>query len=107
MKANIFAAVLSLSVVSFPALAIPSTNISAPTSSSEQNVKKINLNTATAEVLAQSFKGIGKKRAEAIVTYRQNYGLFKSIADLAGVKGLGKTFVTHQLHELQKVFTVE
>ncbi|MBC2716254.1 MAG: helix-hairpin-helix domain-containing protein [Desulfobacteraceae bacterium] len=49
---------------------------------------KINLNTATAEDLTQ-LKGVGEKIAESIVQYREENGLFKSVADLEQVKGIG------------------
>ena len=66
----------------------------------------INLNTADAKALFQSVKGIGKKRAEAIIKYRETHGKFKSIDDLAAVPGLGKNFVSKHLGELKATFLV-
>ncbi|WP_218938239.1 ComEA family DNA-binding protein [Parashewanella tropica] len=57
-----------------------------------KNLKAININTATAEQL-QSLKGIGKKKAAAIVEYRKKHGKFKSVADLKKIKGLGDKFI--------------
>lgn len=68
---------------------------------------KINLNTANVPILIQSFKGIGKVRAQAIVHYRETNGPFKSVEDLAQVTGLGKQFVSKHLEELQQVFVVK
>ncbi|MCD5470176.1 helix-hairpin-helix domain-containing protein [Lactobacillus delbrueckii] len=52
----------------------------------------INLNTATASDL-QKLNGIGEKKAEQIVAYRQEKGSFKSIDELKEVSGIGdKTF---------------
>ena len=52
----------------------------------------INLNTATAADL-QKLNGIGEKKAEQIIAYRQEKGSFKSIDDLKEVSGIGdKTF---------------
>ncbi|MGH8727214.1 MAG: ComEA family DNA-binding protein [Burkholderiales bacterium] len=48
----------------------------------------IDINTATSEEL-QSIKGIGPGKAKAIVEHRQVNGPFKSIDDLANVKGFG------------------
>lgn len=50
--------------------------------------QKVNLNTADAETL-QQVKGIGPKRAEAIVQYRAKNGPFASIDDLTHIKGIG------------------
>lgn len=49
----------------------------------------VNINTASADNLAVNLKGVGKKKAEAIVAYRQHNGPFKSINDLEKVKGIG------------------
>jgi len=50
--------------------------------------KKININTATAEEL-MTLKGIGEKKADAIIEYREAHGLFESVDDLKNVKGIG------------------
>ncbi len=49
---------------------------------------KININTATVQQL-QQLHGIGEKKAQAIVDYRNQHGKFKNIAELADVKGIG------------------
>ena len=50
---------------------------------------KVNINTATLEEL-QTIKGIGKKKAEAILQYRKEHGPFRTKEDLLQVKGIGK-----------------
>lgn len=60
---------------------------SAPANGGTQQ-GKIHLNTATAEEL-QTLKGIGQKKAEAIIQYRQEHGSFQSIEELQQVKGIG------------------
>ncbi len=50
---------------------------------------KINVNTASADALAEILTGIGPKKAEAIVAYREANGPFKSVDDLLQVKGIG------------------
>ena len=49
----------------------------------------VNINTATLEEL-QTIKGIGKKKAEAILQYRKEHGPFRTKEDLLQVKGIGK-----------------
>ena len=49
----------------------------------------VNVNTADAATLATQLNGIGMAKAEAIVAYRQAHGPFKSIEQLAEVKGIG------------------
>lgn len=48
----------------------------------------VNINAADAQTLA-TLKGIGEKRAEAIIEYRSKHGPFVSIEDLVKVKGIG------------------
>ena len=49
----------------------------------------VNINTATLEEL-QTIKGIGQKKAEAILQYRKEHGAFRTKEDLLQVKGIGK-----------------
>jgi competence protein ComEA len=50
---------------------------------------KVNLNTATVEMLSTQLKGIGKAKAAAIVEWRETNGQFASLEDLDEVKGIG------------------
>ncbi|MBN2528009.1 MAG: helix-hairpin-helix domain-containing protein [Deltaproteobacteria bacterium] len=50
------------------------------------------LNSDNAKALAY-LPGIGPKRANAIVAFRKKHGLFKHVADLKKVKGIGPTLV--------------
>jgi competence protein ComEA len=49
----------------------------------------VNINTADAKTLAKSIKGVGDKKAKAIVVYRARHGRFKSVDELKKVKGIG------------------
>ena len=50
---------------------------------------KVNINTATVEEL-KTLKGVGEKKAEAIIEYRKKNGSFKTKEDLMKVRGIGK-----------------
>ncbi|MEZ5671802.1 MAG: helix-hairpin-helix domain-containing protein [Thiotrichaceae bacterium] len=50
---------------------------------------KVDINTADALTLAHVMEGIGEKKAEAIVKYRQEHGFFNSIQELEKVAGIG------------------
>ncbi len=53
----------------------------------------ININTASAELLAKELSGVGLVKAEAIVSFRETNGPYKSLADLMAVKGIGANTV--------------
>ena len=49
----------------------------------------VNVNTASAEEIAQALNGVGEAKAQAIIADREANGPFKSPEDLARVKGIG------------------
>ena len=49
----------------------------------------VNINTADAKTISASLSGIGINKAEAIVKYRTEKGVFKTPEELANVKGIG------------------
>lgn len=52
----------------------------------------LNINNASIEQL-EKMKGIGERKAQAIVEYRLQNGNFAQVDDLTKVKGIGSTFV--------------
>ena len=54
---------------------------------------KVNINTADKQTLMTEIKGVGEKRAEAIIAWREQFGPFKSIDELAEVSGVGQSIV--------------
>jgi competence protein ComEA len=59
----------------------------------------VDLNKANQAEL-ESIKGIGPKKAKAIIEHRDKNGPFKSVDDLAKVKGFGKASVDKVRKEL-------
>jgi len=53
----------------------------------------VSINTASAEELAQVINGVGLKKAQAIVSYREEYGPFKELDQLQEVPGIGSALV--------------
>ena len=69
-------------------MAKPSSSKTLTSKVQKQNVK-VNLNKADAKEIASVLKGIGLKKAQAIVAYRKKNGSFKAVEELASVKGVG------------------
>lgn len=49
----------------------------------------VNVNTATAEEIAENLKGVGPSKAKLIVAYREANGSFRHADELVNVKGIG------------------
>lgn len=62
------------------------------------NQATININTASVDSISKTLKGIGLKKAQAIVDYRENYGDFSHIEELTAVKGIGKSTLAKNAH---------
>lgn len=55
--------------------------------------ERVNINTADAATLDRVLDGVGPSKAEAIVAHRKANGAFKSVDQLAAVKGIGLSTV--------------
>lgn len=77
---HIFSAAIISTVLAFSPLSLASEN------------QALNINHASVEQL-ETIKGIGKKKAQAIIDYRTTNGSFESIEELTKVKGIGKGFI--------------
>lgn len=53
----------------------------------------VDINSASAEELAESMNGVGIKKAQAIVRHRQEFGPFKSLEQLLDVPGIGASLL--------------
>jgi len=60
----------------------------------------VNVNTADAKSISEALSGIGLKKAEAIVKYRTEKGLFKTAEDLANVKGIGEKTIEKNKNDI-------
>ena len=58
----------------------------------QESTDPIDINTASVEQLTE-LTGIGEKKAQAIVAYRNEHGAFKQIDDLTHVKGIGSNLL--------------
>lgn len=67
----------------------------------------LDINTATAAQFAAVMSGVGVKKAEAIIAYREANGGFDSIDQLSQVKGIGDVLLTRNRDLLQVTTTVE
>lgn len=80
--------------------ALPPENTAMATATTEKG--NVNLNTATVAEL-QTISGIGSKRAQDIIDYRDSSGGFKSVDELSNVSGIGEK----TLDKLRGAVTVE
>ena len=88
MKNHIYYALIVLfTVLSMPLRAAGFNEVPEVVATTEVHVVDINL--ADIETLAL-LKGVGEKRAKAIVAYRESNGQFNSVDDLLNVKGVGE-----------------
>lgn len=53
----------------------------------------VNINSADAEELATLLSGVGSKKAQKIIDYRQQNGPFKSVEELGNVSGIGPAII--------------
>ena len=67
------------SIAALAALVVSSISMAAP----------VNINTASAQEIAQALNGIGLSKAQAIVEYREAYGLFNEADEIVYVRGIG------------------
>ncbi|MBT0729694.1 ComEA family DNA-binding protein [Rosenbergiella nectarea] len=66
----------------------------------EQMADKVNLNTADAATLAAQLNGVGLRKAQAIIEYREKYGLFTDVKQLIEVPGFGESLVSRVVGKL-------
>jgi competence protein ComEA len=60
----------------------------------------VNVNTADAKAISEALSGIGLKKAEAIVKYRDEKGPFKTAEELVNVPGIGEKTVAKNKQDI-------
>ena len=94
----------SLSAAPAPASdshAAAKTELSSTPSSAVPQQEKVSINEATAEQLSAAMNGVGLKKAQAIVSYREQYGPFSAIEQLNEVPGIGNALVERNAARLK------
>lgn len=79
----------SAALIAFSVLVAPAAMAAKANDKTQIAQVRVSINSASAEILADALVGVGEKKAKAIVSYRKKNGKFKSVADLALVKGIG------------------
>lgn len=78
-------------------LALAQANLSWPA----EGLMKVNINSDDAATIAEVLDGIGMKKAEAIVAYREANGPFEDAAELIKVQGIGERTVSVNMERIE------
>ena len=65
------------------------------------HVAPVDINTASAETLADALQGVGISKARSIVSHRDDHGPFKSAEELANVKGIGQSTLDKNIERIK------
>lgn len=60
------------------------------TSWADETRQAVDINSASAELIAETLSGIGLKKAQAIVDWRESHGKFTHKEQLTAIKGIGE-----------------
>lgn len=80
LKAAMTALILVLSPLALAADSVPNVT---------QQLTQLDINSANAVAIAEALDGVGIVKAEEIVAYRELFGKFRSVDELAEVQGIG------------------
>jgi len=61
----------------------------------------VNINAADAATLASELKGVGKVKAQAVLDFRQKHGPFRSVEELAQVKGFSQKLINRNRADIK------
>jgi len=98
---SIFVLFISLFSLALPSYAAEKTANKVMPKSQQMATATININTASAQQLADQLVGVGISRAADIVAYRKANGSFKNANDLVAIKGIGERTVKRNLSKIR------
>lgn len=78
-----------------------SATINTTPAEKESGREQVSINSASAQELAAVMSGVGLKKAESIVSYREKYGPFTGVDQLKEVPGMGNALVERNLANLK------
>lgn len=67
---------------------------------------QVNINTADAAQLSALLVGVGEKKAQALIAWRQEHGALRNLNDLAQVKGFGPKLIARNKDRIRFQDTV-
>jgi competence protein ComEA len=89
-QVKFFTKILLLSFITLlPLWQLSAIAADASVPSRSEQTAMVNINTASVEQLSDGLNGVGMKRAQDIVKYREANGAFTSVEQLLAVKGIG------------------
>ena len=71
------------------------------TGAAEPGLMKVNINSDDAVTIAEVLDGVGMKKAEAIVAYREANGAFQDASELVKVRGIGERTVSANMERIE------
>lgn len=95
----IFVVIAASLIFSSPSLS--ANDISVSELASDVTLQRVDINHADVATLAKHLKGVGIKRARAIVAYREQHGPFESLEELQKVKGVGASVIEKNIEVIQ------
>lgn len=97
----VFSSLLALtSVISFAQSDVIKQTSQNTVTEAKDHTAVIYLNNSSINQL-ETLKGVGHKKAQAIIAYREQVGAFKSVAELTQVKGIGEKILSDNKARLQ------
>lgn len=103
--------IIGMGAAGLPALAAPKAEtekVSTAVKSPQEKVgqlagdeETVSINSATAEQLAAALNGVGLKKGQAIVSYREQNGPFTQVDQLQEVPGIGKSLLERNQSRLK------